>query len=351
MANEYFDFLGSQPEQGKGDSVNLTVRADAECQLVCDGDFLELLKANQIVKLKAPVGQHILQFICIDYPDLCVEKIVDWPDAGKNYLVIVNEFKGLIAGTGTIGKQEEVAPQKTEDSRLQEINKMDFLKRYCYHDDFDGETLKSKWRFDDKEIFCDLVEREIKPAAESGNLSAVMLLAEYYDYVVRDEVEAEKYYLRAAEQGFLPAMHKIGHFYWKDNAKAVKWFRKAAEQGYAPAQKDLGNSYLFGSGVEKNPQEAERWYLKAADQGYGPAMVNLGNCYYFAPEGFERDEFCAAQWWQKAADLGCGAGQVKIASCYAWEYCGFPEDESKSEEWSQKASQTLPYMIDFNAYC
>ena len=110
MATDYFDFLNQSSQQEKptteepkGDGlVNLTVRADAECQLVCDGDFLLLLDANQIVKEKAPVGQHILQFISIEHPDICVEKIVDWPDAGKNYLVIVNELMPLIAGKATV---------------------------------------------------------------------------------------------------------------------------------------------------------------------------------------------------------------------------------------------------------
>jgi hypothetical protein len=109
MANNYFDFLGQNSKQesaaegAKSDGlVNLTVRADAECQVVCDGDFLFLLNANQITKEKVPIGQHILQFISLDYPDICVEKIVDFPDPRKNYLVLVNEFKQLLARQETI---------------------------------------------------------------------------------------------------------------------------------------------------------------------------------------------------------------------------------------------------------
>ena len=126
MATDYFDFLNQSSQQEKptteepkGDGlVNLTVRADAECQLVCDGDFLLLLDANQIVKEKAPVGQHILQFISIEHPDICVEKIVDWPDAGKNYLVIVNELMPLIAGKAKQAAEEEKARNVVENERL-----------------------------------------------------------------------------------------------------------------------------------------------------------------------------------------------------------------------------------------
>ena len=125
MANNYFDFLEQNAQQDKPSNdapqndgtVNLTVRADADCQVVCDGDFLFLLNANQIVKEKAPVGQHILQFISIDHTDICIEKIVDFPDPGKNYLVIVNEFKSLLTDNAKKQKEEEekAAEKKKED--------------------------------------------------------------------------------------------------------------------------------------------------------------------------------------------------------------------------------------------
>ena len=126
MTNDYFDFLNQSSKQErpttdepKSDGlVNLTVRADAECQVVCDGDFLLLLNANQIVKEKAPIGQHILQFISIEHPDICVEKIVDWPDAGKNYLVIVNELKPLIVGKAKQAAEEEKAREEANHARI-----------------------------------------------------------------------------------------------------------------------------------------------------------------------------------------------------------------------------------------
>ena len=105
MTTDYLNFLEqNSPEKESASSdvpasnnfVNLTLRADAECQVTCDGDFLVLLNPNQITKEKAPAGQHILQFISTTHPDIQVEKIVDFPEAGKNYLVLVNEFSGLM---------------------------------------------------------------------------------------------------------------------------------------------------------------------------------------------------------------------------------------------------------------
>ena len=123
MANNYFDFLGQNSKQepvtegAKSNGlVNLTVRADAECQVVCDGDFLFLLNANQITKEKVPIGQHILQFTSLDYPDICVEKVVDFPDPGKNYLVLVNEFKQLLAQQETIDDRQETLDDNVTDN-------------------------------------------------------------------------------------------------------------------------------------------------------------------------------------------------------------------------------------------
>lgn len=113
MANDYFDFLSLNSSQEKPDQeelkrecVNLTTRADAECTIMCDGDFLELIAANQIAKIEAPVGQHILQFISTEHPDIVIEKVVDFPVSGKNYVLLVNEFHSLISAQEGNAKQD-----------------------------------------------------------------------------------------------------------------------------------------------------------------------------------------------------------------------------------------------------
>src|SRR5437867_11216286 len=52
----------------------------------------------------------------------------------------------------------------------------------------------------------------------------------------------------------------------KDQVEAVKWFRKAAEQNYARAQKNLSICYDKGEGVTKDQVEAEKWLRMAAEQ-------------------------------------------------------------------------------------
>ena len=63
----------------------------------------------------------------------------------------------------------------------------------------------------------------------------------------------------------------------QDDVEAVKWYRKAAEQGNAgPDQPRL--MYADGKGVPKDDAEAVKWYRKAAEQGDASAQSNLGGC-------------------------------------------------------------------------
>ena len=127
--NNYFDFLEQNSSDNPASStlgnnnegmVNLTTRADAECQVVCDGDFLFLLPPNQIIKEKAPVGQHILQFISTEYPDVVVEKVVDFSEEGKNYLVLVSDFQALLADRIKKTAEEKVAAESKARAEAEE---------------------------------------------------------------------------------------------------------------------------------------------------------------------------------------------------------------------------------------
>ena len=132
MDKNYFDFLeqnsvadnnnsnvGSNNDKGK---VNLTVRADADCQVVCDGDFLFLVNANQIVKDKAPMGQHLMNFISLDYPEATVEKIVDFPVEGNNYLIVVNELKEKVE---VLQKEKEAKKQSEQQAAEEERQRLE----------------------------------------------------------------------------------------------------------------------------------------------------------------------------------------------------------------------------------
>jgi TPR repeat protein len=71
-------------------------------------------------------------------------------------------------------------------------------------------------------------------------------------------------------------MYRTGEGVPQDDVEAVKWWSKAAEQGYASAQFNLGDMYRTGEGVPQDDVEAVKWYRKAAEQGMAGSQFNLG---------------------------------------------------------------------------
>lgn len=99
------------------DTANVTIRVDAECLLHCDGEFVDIqLKAGVITKTKLPVGKHLLEFISLEAPDVKVEKVVDFSDADRNYLVLISELSECVEAEAKRKAIEKIeAKQKAEE--------------------------------------------------------------------------------------------------------------------------------------------------------------------------------------------------------------------------------------------
>ncbi|MDR3269651.1 MAG: hypothetical protein LBT83_11380 [Tannerella sp.] len=112
-----------------------------------------------------------------------------------------------------------------------------------------------------------------------------------------------------AEQGNAKAQNNLGFLYEmgqdvpQDDIEAVKWYLKAATQGNATAQYNLANHYAWGRGVLCSNEEAAKWYLEAANKGVLNAMNNLGSMYAIG-RGVEKNESEAVKWFRKAAGQG-----------------------------------------------
>ena len=111
------------------------------------------------------------------------------------------------------------------------------------------------------------------------------MVGSFYDY--RRYLDHSKKYTKEEEMA--------------DDLEAAKWYRKAAEKNNPEATLSVGVYYHLGKGVEKNLQEAVKWYRKAADLGNGAAMWNLGCCYEKG-EGVEKNIDQAVYWYKKGAD-------------------------------------------------
>ena len=119
MATDLFDFLNPTPTHPSDTPkttgfVTIITRADMDCQVACDGEFLFALNANRITKERIPTGNHVLEFIALENPALRIEKIVDFPVPGKNHVLLVDEFKKLILQKA----EEKTAAEAAEKARI-----------------------------------------------------------------------------------------------------------------------------------------------------------------------------------------------------------------------------------------
>ncbi len=111
--------------------------------------------------------------------------------------------------------------------------------------------------------------------------------------------------LTSSSRGFLPlgGIYANGRGVAKDEAEAVKWNLLAAEQGNAHGQAAIGYSYLSGYRVQVDYLEAAKWLRKAAEQWNTDAQVHLGSMYRDG-RGVEKDETEAYKWFLLAEFRG-----------------------------------------------
>ena len=367
--NDSFDFLNqySQSETPAQQDFNeeyvgLTVRADAECQVLCDGDFLFILNANQIVKEKVPVGEHILQFVSVGSPDIVIEKVVSFPEAGKSYLVIVNEFKQVLAETrnkvdaNTVltidftGKRDGKGTYTglLKDGKPEGKGKVEFKDGSIYEGDFhngwrDGEGVHT---FADGDVYAGSFKDDLRTGhAVRTYKNGDVFEGEFEDGLILKKPSVFKWANgdRLECSGWDNGPHGKGTYYWKDGNKenvilchghditrfeetkhgigllststysfpydvvpgeAVKVLREEADRGYDVAQVKLGFCYLYGVGMERDKQEGLKWYQKAADQGNVEAQLFWGNAYKYGMFDVDMSIGDAIVWFWKASEQG-----------------------------------------------
>lgn len=123
------------------------------------------------------------------------------------------------------------------------------------------------------------------PEATTARIDAAMELARIYllgEQAERDWAEAERWYAKAAEFGFIPALNALGEAYVsagganRNADQAIGYFAKAAKAGYGPAAYNLGNLYLGRDGVVRNHDLAQRYFSMAAEAGHPGALPAIG---------------------------------------------------------------------------
>ena len=120
--------------------------------------------------------------------------------------------------------------------------------------------------------------------------------------------------------------------------QAERWYWKAVEFGFIPALDILGQAYLTGQGAEKNVPGAIDCFKSAADAGYSPAAFDLGNLYYAGAEGVKPDLELAAAYFERAARAGHAAALLAVGRMHerseAWA-----ADREKAATFYEKAAE------------
>ncbi|KAG0260131.1 hypothetical protein DFQ27_003740 [Actinomortierella ambigua] len=182
-------------------------------------------------------------------------------------------------------------------------------------------------------------------AAGQGNPQAQNNLGRMYldgRGVEQSDVEAVKWYTKAASQGnpqaqdSLGSMYRLGRGVEQRDVEVVKWYTKAASQGSPNAQNNLGTMYANGRGVEQSDVEAVKWYTKAASQGYPDAQFNLG-WMYETGRGVEQSDVEAVTWYTKAAIQGNRNAQNNLGSMYR-QGRGVEQSDEEAVKWYTKAA-------------
>ena len=184
--------------------------------------------------------------------------------------------------------------------------------------------------------------------AEAGNLDAQFELGYMYDFgkgVAENDIEAVKWWHRAAEQGhrrsqlMLGIKYRLGAGVPHDYILARQWLGRAAAKGDGLAAKHLGYMHLLGEGVTRNPAAAVNWLGRAAARGEADAQFEIGRMYYRG-DGLPQDHVLAARWVGRSARLGQTQAQALFG--YMHEHGeGVAQDYVKAHKWYNLAVSRL----------
>jgi len=187
-----------------------------------------------------------------------------------------------------------------------------------------------------------IVLEKLVPLAEQGNVDASYTIGLIYEAggkgILKDIEASVDWYKKAAEQGSIPALRRLGRYYFGifpynnnivNHKEAFTYYELAAEQGDARAQYKVAWMYANGQGVAKDIEQAINWYGKASDQGDADASYSIGLIY---KDGYHGDSEAsliplkhtlirkAFIWFTKAAEQGNIRAQFELSLISVGEY-------------------------------
>jgi len=158
--------------------------------------------------------------------------------------------------------------------------------------------------------------------AEQGNPEAQyrlgLLYASSTQYTPLDYHQASVWIQKAAAQQHVGAQSTLGWLYAngfgvsQDDVEAGRWYLRAAEQGAAKDQYMVGTMFRWGRyGVEKDLTQMLYWYQQSAQQHFANAQYALGKLLMDGQE-VQSDNTLAFQWLSLAAANGSEAAEEAL---------------------------------------
>ncbi len=185
------------------------------------------------------------------------------------------------------------------------------------------------------------------PQAMNGMIEAALMLARIHLHGIggakKDPALARKWYAKAADFGFVPAMHTLGQAYRngiggpRDLKKARDYFTQAAEEGYVPSQFTLASLYhAGGEGLAQDYRLAGAWFAQAGKAGHAEALYAMARM-YDAGEGVPADQAKAILYYKEAALKSVPGAQSALAS-YFYNGEQVPKNLPTARQWFNAAA-------------
>lgn len=96
-----------------------------------------------------------------------------------------------------------------------------------------------------------------------------------------------------------------------DNEKVAYWAERAAENGDKDAMYEIGSMYLYGWGVNRNPEKSFYWLEKSAELGNHNSAYLLGT-YCHSQKQYKK----ASKWYKLSAELNIKHRNILLKQFY-----------------------------------
>lgn len=147
----------------------------------------------------------------------------------------------------------------------------------------------------------------LRRAAEAGSAPAQNEYARYLEKILKDEDDALRFYMLAADQGHELALFNAGRILMKKKgdtdaiSRGIEYMRLAAEKNNSLAMLKLGQLLLSGKLVERNAEEGFQLIKSSVELKNALALNDLGECYLYG-NGCQQNITEARRYFEQAAN-------------------------------------------------